>query len=286
MKFTKEDIRSYGIIALGSIVLAAALHFFLIPGKLAAGGVSGLSIILSNVFPVLSTATYVLILNIILFCVGFIVLGKAFGSKTIFSSAVLTGALYVFEIVAPKIMLTDDILINTFFGTLVSAGAMSLVFNENASTGGTDIVAKIVNKYLHIEIGKALLIVDFIVTALGFATFGPRIGFYSLIAVLLNGTMIDRMILGYKSAKEIFIMSKEEEAIREFILTKLDRGCTLLKGKGGYTGNEVKVIYVVLNRQDFIHLRTYIKSIDTKAFISVNEVHEVFGEGYDDITVL
>lgn len=286
MKLTIEDVKSYLKIAAGSIILALSLHFFLIPGNIAAGGVSGLSIILANVFPVLSTAVYFLILNIVLFAVGFIVLGKAFGAKTIFSSVILTIALNLMEIIIPKAMVTDDIFLNTFFGTLIAAMAMTIVFNENASTGGTDIIAKILNKYFHVNIGKALLVVDLIVTAFGFATFGARIGLYSIFSVLMNGVMIDRLLLGIKSANEIMIMSKKDAEIRDFIIKELDRSCTVISGKGGYTDEDVRVLYVVLNRTDFIRLKQFIKAVDIKAFISVNEVNEILGEGYDDINLL
>lgn len=282
----KIDIREYLLISIGTFLVALALHLFFIPAHLAAGGVSGLGIVLNEVFPVLDEQTYISVLNFILFVVGFIFLGKSFGTKTIYSSLFMIGALYGLKFILPSVQITDDLFLNTMFGTLIAASGMALVFNQDASTGGTDILAKILNKYFHIDIGKSLLLVDAIVTALGLFIFGPKIGLYSILSVLMNGVLIDRLILGTKSAKEIMIMSKENEKIRKFIIDELERSCTVLKGYGGYTLKDVETLYVVLNRSDFIKLKHFIKETDNRAFLCVNEVHEVLGEGYDDLSVI
>ncbi|NCC78493.1 MAG: YitT family protein, partial [Clostridia bacterium] len=168
----------------------------------------------------------------------------------------------------------------------LQAGArtgMAMVFNYGASTGGTDILAKILNKYFHVEIGKSLLAVDFVIGMTGLATFGITAGLYALLCIVANGTLIDRLIDGFNTSKELMIISKREEQIIKFIIEELDKSCTVLNGYGGYTSEDIQILYVILSRREYIRLRSYIKEIDPKAFISVNEVHEVLGEGFMDI---
>ncbi len=281
----KNVVSDYLMISLGVVLVALALHFFYFPANLAAGGISGMAIIFERLFPAISRPTYILFLNLVFFAIGFIFLGKVFGAKTIFASFFMTGVLEVLHRTAGSVVLTHDMFLNTIYGTLLASVGMAIVFNYNGSTGGTDIIAKILHKYLHIDIGKGLLAVDFVITAGGFIVFGWEVGLFSLLSVLLGGNLIDRFIEGVKSAKEIMIISRQSESIRRFIIEELDRGCTILSGFGGYTGKETKVIYVVLNRRDYIELRNYIKEVDNRAFLSVNEVREVLGEGYQDISV-
>lgn len=281
----KIVVKDYCMIALGVVLVALALHFFYFPANLAAGGISGLAIILERLYPAISRPTYILFLNLIFFAIGFAFLGKVFGAKTIFASFFMTAVLEVLHRTVGSVILTHDMFLNTFYGTLLASVGMAIVFNYDGSTGGTDIIAKILRKYLHVDLGKALLAVDFVITAGGFLVFGWEVGLFSLLSVLINGNLIDRFIEGTRTAKEIMIISKQSEAIRKFIIDELDRSCTILTGYGGYTKEDTNVIYVVLNRRDYIELRNFIKVVDNRAFLSVNEVREVLGEGYQDIAV-
>lgn len=281
----KQSVKEYLMIAVGVFIVALALHFFYFPANLAAGGISGMAIILERLFPVISKPTYILVFNLIFFLIGFLFLGKVFGAKTIFASFFMTGILEVLLRVFGNITLTNDMFLNTFYGTALSSVGMAIVFNYGGSTGGTDILAKIIRKYFHTDLGKALLMVDFVITASGFIVFGWEVGLFSLLSVLINGNLIDRFIEGTRSAKEIMIISTRSDEIRHFIIHSLDRSCTMLKGYGGYTRQDTEVIYTVLNRRNYIDLRNFIKEVDRKAFLSVNEVREVLGEGYQDISV-
>lgn len=278
-----SNVHDYAMIALGVVLVALALHFFYFPANLAAGGISGMAIIFEQLFPVISRPAYVLILNVIFFTIGFLFLGKVFGAKTIFASFFLTGVLELLNRIVGDIALTNDLFLNTLYGTLLASVGMAIVFNFNGSTGGTDIIAKILNHYFHLDVGKGLLAIDFIITSGGFLVFGWEVGLFSLLSVLINGNLIDRFIEGTKTAKEIMIISKKSEAIRRYIVHDLERGCTILHGYGGYTGDDTEVIYVVLNRRDYIKLRNFIMDVDDRAFLSVNEVREVLGEGYQDL---
>ncbi|GIM28271.1 hypothetical protein CPJCM30710_09370 [Clostridium polyendosporum] len=275
-------LKDYSLITIGIILVAISVEYFFVPNNLAAGGVTGLAIVINHYMPFLTTGVLVLVMNLILFVIAFIFIGGNFGAKTIYASFGLSFVLWFIEKVLNPIALSKDLIIASIFGTFLSAIGMAIIFNVNASTGGTDILAKILNKFFHSDIGKSLLMVDFIVTLLAAITFGLDIGLYALLCVILNGLAIDRVIEGFNICKEVTIMSSKNKEISEYIIHKLERGCTLLKGVGGYTGDETVVLYAVLGRTEFIKLREFIREIDPKAFITVGEVYEVLGEGFKE----
>lgn len=275
----RESIKEFALITIGIFLVAISVVYFFEPNNIAAGGITGLAIVINHYIPFISIGPLVLIMDAILFIVALIVLGAKFGAKTIYSSFLLSTSMWIMQTFIP-INITNDLILATIFGTLISAVGMAIVFNANASTGGTDIIAKILNKFFHIEIGKSLLIVDFLVTLLGAVTFGINIGLYGLLAVIINGVVIDNIIAGFKTKSEITIISEKNKEISKFILDDLERGCTFIKGIGGFTGKDTSILYTVLDRNEFIKLKNKIKEIDKNAFITVGEVHEVMGEGF------
>lgn len=281
----KDLIKDYVLITVGIILVAIAIEYFFAPNNLAAGGVTGLAIVINHYIPEVTNGSIVLVLNIILFIVAFIFIGGNFGAKTIYASFGLSGVMWFIERFLSPEAITTDLFIASIFGTFITAVGMALIFNVNASTGGTDIIAKILNKYFHIDIGKSLLAVDFLVTLLGALTFGINKAFYALFAVIINGFSIDTFIEGLNTCKEIMIISNKNEEISKFIIDKLNRGCTFLQGKGAYTKKETMVLYTVVGRSEFIKLRDYIKEVDPEAFITVSDVHEVLGEGFKKINI-
>lgn len=275
----RESIKEFALITIGIFLVAISVVYFFEPNNIAAGGITGLAIVINHYIPFISIGPLVLMMDAILFIVALIVLGAKFGAKTIYSSFLLSTSMWIMQTFIP-INITNDLILATIFGTLISAVGMVIVFNANASTGGTDIIAKILNKFFHIEIGKSLLIVDFLVTLLGAVTFGINIGLYGLLAVIINGVVIDNIIAGFKTKSEITIISEKNKEISKFILDDLERGCTFIKGIGGFTGKDTSILYTVLDRNEFIKLKNKIKEIDKNAFITVGEVHEVMGEGF------
>ena len=275
----RESIKEFALITIGIFLVAISVVYFFEPNNIAAGGITGLAIVINHYIPFISIGPLVLMMDAILFIVALIVLGAKFGAKTIYSSFLLSTSMWIMQTFIP-INITNDLILATIFGTLISAVGMAIVFNANASTGGTDIIAKILNKFFHIEIGKSLLIVDFLVTLLGAVTFGINIGLYGLLAVIINGVVIDNIIAGFKTKSEITIISEKNKEISKFILDDLERGCTFIKGIGGFTGKDTSILYTVLDRNEFIKLKNKIKEIDKNAFIIVGEVHEVMGEGF------
>lgn len=279
----KESLKDYLFIFVGVFLVALSLEYFFIPNNIAAGGLTGLAIVINHYMPAISTGPLVFIMDLFLFVIGFIFLGKNFGVKTIVSSFSLAGMMtFIENFLEPKAV-TNDLMLAAIFGTLITAIGMAIVFNANASTGGTDTIAKILNKFFHIDIGKSLLAVDFIVTLLGAITFGINIGLYGLLSVIINGIAIDKVIEGFHVCKEVTIISKKSNEIGKFIMEELERGCTFLKGVGGFTGKDTCVLYSVLGRNEFIKLKQYISKVDPDAFITVGEVHEVMGEGFKNI---
>lgn len=275
----KKNIKEFALITIGILLVAISVVYFFEPNNIAAGGITGLAIVINHYVPFISIGPLVLMMDGILFTIALMVLGAKFGAKTIYSSFLLSGSMWVMQTFIP-INITNDLMLAAIFGTLISAGGMALVFNANASTGGTDIIAKIINKFFHIEIGKALLMVDFLVTLLGAITFGINMGLYGLLSVIINGIVIDNIIAGFNTKSEITIISDKNKEISKFILNDLERGCTFIKGVGGFTGKDTALLYTVLDRSEFIKLKNKIKEIDKNAFITVGEVHEVMGEGF------
>ena len=275
----KDNFKDFLLITIGILLVAISVVYFFEPNNIAAGGITGLAIVINHYVPFISIGPLVLMMDGILFTIALMVLGAKFGAKTIYSSFLLSGSMWVMQTFIP-INITNDLMLAAIFGTLISAGGMALVFNANASTGGTDIIAKIINKFFHIEIGKALLMVDFLVTLLGAITFGINMGLYGLLSVIINGIVIDNIIAGFNTKSEITIISDKNKEISKFILNDLERGCTFIKGVGGFTGKDTALLYTVLDRSEFIKLKNKIKEIDKNAFITVGEVHEVMGEGF------
>lgn len=278
----KGFVKDYILITIGIVLVAIGVEYFFAPNDLAAGGITGLAIIINKFVPWLGIGIITLIVNAVLFGIAFLFIDGNFGGRSIYSSVLLSVLMWAIERFMHPFAITTDLFIATVFGTIISAIGMALVFNANSSTGGTDIVAKLMNKYIHIDIGKALLIVDFVITLGAALVFGLTKGFYAMLSVILLGILIDKLIEGLNVSKQVIIISDHSEKISRFILEELDRGCTCVKGFGGYSNEEKFVIYTVLGRNEFIKLKNHIREIDKHAFITVGEVHEVFGEGFKE----
>ncbi len=280
----KKEIKDYLLITFGLILIAIGIHFFLVPHNLAAGGLTGLAMVINYYVPTLSIGLIMLVGNIFFFAIGFIFIGKGFGTRTIYASLMLSVIISILEKIIPVTKpISDDILINLVFGILVGSIGMAIVFNKNASTGGTDIPAKILNKYAHVDIGRGLLIIDFIVTILAVIAFGATTGMYALLGVIINGAMVDYVIDGLNINKRVEITSNFSEEIRKFIINDLNRSATIYSAMGAYQLEKRDIIVTVIDKKEFIRLKDFIKNTDPNAFIITHNVHEVLGEGFGDI---
>ncbi|MGG7078899.1 YitT family protein [Clostridium sardiniense] len=276
----KQNIKEYGIITVGVLLVAIAIEYFFAPNNLAAGGVTGLSVVITHYFPSLTVGGITFVVNLFLFVVAFIVVGGDFGFKTIYSSFGLSLVLWLMDKFIHPQALTTDLMLATIFGTIITAIGLAMVFNLNASTGGTDILAKILNKYTSFNIGISLLCVDFLVTLLGAITFGADKGFYALLSVILNGPLIDKIIAVINQKKQITIISDKNEEIANFIMNELERGCTSLAGAGAYSKENKQIIYSVLDKKELEKVKEFIDSIDPEAFFTIGQIDEVQGKGF------
>ncbi|MGI6485982.1 MAG: YitT family protein [Thermoanaerobacterales bacterium] len=273
---SKTDFLEYGQIILGCFIGSLGLTMFLIPNKIAAGGVSGLATVLHYLFD-LPVGWSMLALNIPLFIAGVRVLGGGFGIKTVVGAVFFS----VFtELTANFPIVTRDLLLSTVYGGFVLGVGMGLVFRVRGSTGGTDLAAMLLHHFFSISIGQGFMLVDSFVIAFAGIAFNWELALYSWIALFISGKIVDLLIEGATYAKAAYIISNEADTISRKILTELDRGVTLLGGKGGYTGDEKNVLLCVVTRLELSKLKKIVKELDPKAFIIVHDVHEVLGEGF------
>jgi uncharacterized membrane-anchored protein YitT (DUF2179 family) len=277
-----KKFKDFLLLNLGLLLVAIGIYYFLVPNNLAAGGVSGLAMVITQYLPSIPIGLLMLGMNFVLFILAFFLIGREFAVKTVYSSFALSGMIWLLELIYPmsQPILTDDLFIQLIFGILISAIGMAIVFNMNGSTGGTDIIAKIFNKYFHLPIGKGLLAADFFITLFAAITFGPKIGMYAILGVMLNGFAIDLVIEGFNIVKQLVIITSRTEDVKKFIIDELGRGATVYAAKGAYSGDEKEVITTIVSQKEFVRLKNYVKSIDPEAFITVSNVHEALGEGF------
>ena len=272
LQFFKE----YIIVALACMVMAFNTSYFFIGNKLAQGGVSGLSLIIHYLSNIDMSYLY-FALNIPLIILAYIFLGKNFLLKTLFATFVLSVFLKIFASFSEPL---DDILLAAIFGGAINGIAIGIVFYAGGSTGGMDIVAKIVNKYTGIPISRILLATDFIVLSMVAVIFGKVIFMYTLISLVLSSKMIDIIQVGIYSAKGVTIITTKEDEIRKRIMEDTKRGITLIDAKGGYTQKEIGMLYCVVGQYQLIRVKTIVKEVDPSAFMIVADVHEVIGNGF------
>ncbi|WP_446899065.1 YitT family protein [Clostridium sp. LBM24168] len=279
-----KNLKDILLLLFGSFLVSFGTYFFLVPCHIAAGGVSGMAIIINSIFPNIPIGLFMMCMEVFLFILGVIVIGPVFGGKTIFCSFSISLMIFLMEKIYPGLKpFSTDTLLQLIFGILICGAGMGIVFNRNSSTGGTDIIAKIINKYTKISIGKCILMPDILITLAAGAVFGIDKGMYSILGVFLNATIIDRVILTLNTYKQVAIISSRGEDIKNYIVGVLDRSATIYYAKGAYKNNENEVITTILSRKQFIKLKEYIVKIDNKAFITVNELNEVLGEGFSSI---
>ena len=277
----KFDFKRFFLINLGLLIIACGLYFFLLPAHLAVGGATGLAMVISYLLPEINFGILLGVINVILFIIAFIFLGKEFGGYTLYSSFALSGIFALLEQLIPITnSFADDLFINLIFGILIAGVGMGIVFNQEASTGGTDIIAKIINKYSHIDIGKSLLLSDLLITVFASIVFGARLGMYALLGIVINSFVIDKMIAGFNVKISMIIISENVDIINKFIIDDVSRGTTIYHATGGYSKEDKKIINTIVSRSEYVRIRDFIKSVDKRAFVSISYVTEVEGEGF------
>ena len=276
-----KKIKEYALTTLGIVLTAIALEYFFFPNDIAAGGVSGIALVINGVTG-WNISIMVFILNIILFILAFVVLGKGFGGKSIYATIMLSVVMELIEKVFNPGMLTDNMFLASFFGSALLAMGSAIVFHQGASTGGTSILAAIISKFTSLGVGTSLLLNDSIICLLAINVFGIDKGLFGFFSLILIGLLIDKFIDGFNTCKQVFIITSKAEMVVNFINKDINRGCTVLNGKGGYTDSEVKIVYTVLSSNQFITLKSFIKENNPEAFITVNDSKEVLGLGFNN----
>ncbi|MGQ9855431.1 MAG: YitT family protein [Fervidobacterium sp.] len=280
----KEQIKEYVLSTIGVLLTALGLVIFFIPNNIAAGGASGMAMILHRLLSAIPIGVWMYIINIVLFILGFALVGKDFSFKTIYSTFALNFFIDLFDRILKIPRYTgDDLMLAVFFGNVLASVGMAIAFANNSSTGGTDIVAKILSKYFHTPIGTTLLMIDFSIGILAGFAFNPRIAMYALLAIIINGITIDFILKGLELAVTMIIISNKVDSIKDYILNKMERGATILKARGAYSGRDLDVLYVALRRRELGEVLHVIKQIDPDAFVIVNEARYVLGEGFRSI---
>ena len=273
--------RDYLGITIGAVITAVSLNMFLIPNKVAAGGVSGLATVLHHLlaWPV---GLIMLAFNIPLFIAGIKIMGARYGVNTLFGAGVLAVAVDVTAPFTP--ILTNDLLLSSLYGGVVGGIGLGLVFRSKGNTAGTALAAVILNKLLGIRIGQAMMAADFFVIIFaGVAFKSPELALYALISMFVTGQIIDLVQEGPSSSKAFFVMSNQPAQVSDAILNELDRGVTLFEVKGGYTGQSREMLLCVVSTSEVTQLKELIYEIDPKAFVIVTSAHEVLGEGFTEV---
>lgn len=309
--FSARWWRSWISILLGCTIMAAGYVFFINPYNIVPGGVYGASIVMHNIFPSIQVGTFGYMFDIPLLILALVIFGGGFGARTIIAALLTPGLMNIMSTLAypstealqaldpsqlldGKIDLSNDLMLATIMGAVLLGVGVGLVVRNQATTGGTDIVAMMLQKYAHIKFPNGVLLADAVVViagllVIGFGwgtaddveTGGWMLSLYSLIAIFLSSRVIARVIDGASYDKMIFIVSENhQEELRRFITVDLDRSATYIKARGMYTGAEKEMIFLVVSRKEVKSVELRIKDIDPQAFMVVTDAYDTYGEGF------
>ena len=265
----QSTLKSYLTITVGTVIMAVGIYFFKFPNNFSTGGVSALAMILSKLIPVMTAGQYMMIFNVLLLAIGLLIFGKTFAVQTVYCSMLLSVCTRVFEVVMPLSgPITKQTLLELVYAIGLTAIGSAIIFNEGASSGGTDIVAMILKKYTSLDIGKALLYSDI-------AT-----GMFSILGLVMKAFVVDNVIDGINLSKCFTIITDKDKEICEFINKELHRGATVSECSGAFTGENRKMILTVLKRGQAVALKRFIKETDPHAFTMITNSSDILGKGF------
>lgn len=275
LKYLKE----YSIITLGCFFYAISINYFFISNHLAEGGVAGICLILYYLFK-LPVGVMYFIINIPLLIIGWRLVGRDFLFKTLYGTSCLS---FLITLTQNWKGPSSDIMLGSIYGGVLIGIGLGLIFMVNGSTGGTDIIARILNRYFDIPMGRTMLFLDIVILGVATIFFGKEIVMYTLISMAIVSKAIDYFQDGYTKSKGITIISTKSEEIKSKIMDKIGRGTTIIKGKGGYTGKEIDLLFCVVSKFEVTKVKNIVKEIDTFAFLTISDVSEVLGEGFKSL---
>ena len=267
-----EILKETVILTVAVAIIAAAVYFFLVPSHASVSSISGLGIVLSNFIP-LPLSVITMILNVVLLLIGFVTCGKEFGVKTVYTSVMLPVFLGLFEMLFPNFgSMTDSQELDVLCYILVVSVGLSILFNRNASSGGLDIVAKIMNKYLHMELGKAMSLSGMCVALSAALVYDKKTVVLSILGTYFNGIVLDHFIFDNNIKRRVCIITKKEEELRQFIIHDLHSGATIYEAIGAYNMEKRREIITIVDKGEYQKLMKFINQEDPKAFITVYNV--------------
>ena len=265
-------VKETAILTAAVAIIAAAVYFFLVPSHTSVSSISGLGIVLSNFVP-LQLSAITMILNVVLLIIGFFTCGREFGVKTVYTSVMLPLFLGLFEIIFPDFgSMTDIQELDVLCYVLVVSVGLSILFNRNASSGGLDIVAKIMNKYLHMELGKAMSLSGMCVALSAALVYDKKTVVLSILGTYFNGIVLDHFIFDHNIKRRVCIITKKEEELRQFIIHDLHSGATIYEAIGAYNMEKRREIITIVDKGEYQKLMKFINQEDPKAFITVYNV--------------
>ena len=283
--FSKKWFRDYGLIFFGTLFVAGGYVFFITPYRIVPGGIYGIAIVLHYVlgFPVGLTA---LCFNIPLTIIGIKILGPRFGTKTVvgfvLTSIFVDLLTYLFG--ADPLQLSHDVLLSSIFGGLVIGLGVGLIFKAKATSGGSDVIAMILSKYTKMPLGQSMMMIDSTIVITSIVAFGDwKIPLYSWVVIFIVGKVVDTVLQGISYDKTLFIISDKHEEIKNKILKDINRGGTIIDGKGMFNSVDKKIIYTAVNRRELEILKDYIRDIDPKAFLTVINANEILGRCFKSL---
>lgn len=277
----QAEIKNFLLITLGTVLTAVGIYFFKFPNNFSTGGVSGISILLGKLVPFLSPAVSMWAINLILLLIGFLFFGRGFGLMTAYCSMLYSFLTWLFEVIYPMTApFTDQPFLELCFAMMLPAVGSAILFNCNASTGGTDIVAMILKKYTSLDIGKALLVSDALIAFSACFVFDIRTGLFSLLGLIIKAFVVDSVIESINLCKYFSIVTTCPDAICDYIIREMNRSSTVIDAIGAYSHENRKVILVACRRSEAVRLRQYIKTVDPKAFMFITNTSEIIGKGF------
>ncbi len=279
----KNSTKQFLIMTLGTVLLTVGVYFFKIPNGFSTGGVSGIGTILGKVTAI-SPAKWISIINIALLIFGFIFLGRETGAKTIYCSVLFSALTWLLEIVKPMYSpLTDETFLELIYAMLLTSIGAAMIFNSGASSGGTDIVALLLKKYARIDVGKALLAVDFLIAGSSFFVFGMKIGLFSMLGLFIKAFLVDSVIESLNSCKYFIVITDRSDEISKYIISKIHHGVTVTDAVGGYTNEKKQMVHTVCKRMEAIKLRSRVYEIDPHAFTIITTSSDIIGRGFRSV---
>ena len=285
MKAHRGTIREWLCITAGIMIMTAGIYFFKFPNHFSTGGVTGIAIVLGHYIPSMTPGTFVTVINVLLLLLGFAVFGRSFGVRTVYTSLLMSGLLRLLEIVCPmEAPMTNQPLVELLFAVGLPAVGSAILFNMNASSGGTDIIAMILKKHTSLNIGLALLCSDTIITLSACVAFGMETGLFSVLGLIIKALFVDLVMDNLRVKKCFQIITSHPEPIEEYIMKELHRGATQLHGEGVFTHEGKTVLLTVVSRHEAVLLRDFIKENDPGAFMIITSSTEIIGNGFRGVT--